>query len=91
MDTRWNFNESKFLRRKLRDEYVLLNLDGGQYYTLEGTGAFVFDLILKGAGFEKIEAAVCKTYRVAPETASKDVRDLLKHLQAKKIIQPLNA
>src|SRR3990167_6753675 len=49
MPSRWKLNERQFISRELEGEHIVLHLDSGNYFTIEGSGALIFRKLLEGA------------------------------------------
>lgn len=59
---------------------ALLNLKSNIYYSLNGVGAFIWDLIQEPKPIQEIYQAVLARYSVDPERCKADVDGLLKGL-----------
>ncbi|UVK43327.1 PqqD family protein [Mesorhizobium sp. AR07] len=62
------------------DGRALLNLKSNIYYSLNGVGAFIWDLIQEPKSILDIRGAVLARYNVDPERCKADVDALLKGL-----------
>ena len=62
------------------DGLALLNLKSNVYYSLNGVGAFIWDLIQEPRSIVDIRGAVLGRYNVDPERCQADVDALLKGL-----------
>lgn len=62
------------------DGLALLNLKSNVYYSLNGVGAFIWDLIQEPKSIADIRSAVLAHYNVEPERCRADVDALLKGL-----------
>ena len=88
MPSRWKLNERQFISRELEGEHIVLHLDSGNYFTIEGSGALIFRKLLEGASLEAIESALQRDYPSANEHAlRKDLQGFIRELEKKKIIQ----
>jgi methyltransferase-like protein len=72
------FHSSEIVTKKTGNEYVLVPLtnniaDMNSVYTLNETGAFIWELIDGKKNIEEIISAFTEEYEVDLETASKDV------------------
>jgi hypothetical protein len=65
---------------------VLLDLESGRYYTLEGSGPEVWELCDGEHELRSIVAAVSATHRVDPQIVRADVLELLDHLAAEGLV-----
>jgi hypothetical protein len=59
---------------------ALLNLQSNVYYSLNGVGAFIWNLIQRPTPIADIRSAVLARYNVDPERCKADVDALLKGL-----------
>ncbi|RWC31870.1 PqqD family protein [Mesorhizobium sp.] len=59
---------------------ALLNLKSNVYYSLNGVGAFIWELIQEPRSIADIRSAVLARYKVDPERCRADVDALLKGL-----------
>lgn len=62
------------------DGLALLNLKSNVYYSLNGVGAFIWDLIQESRSIGEIRSAVLACYNVDPVRCQADVDALLKGL-----------
>ena len=70
----------------LDGEAVMLNLQSGVYYGLDGVGFKVWGLIQEGKTFEEITHAVVEEYEVEPDECRRDVRALLRQMADKGLV-----
>lgn len=68
------------------DELVLLHLERGTYYTLNATGAFVWERIRGGATLGALRDAMVERFAVDAETAWRDLVALVGELEAEGLI-----
>jgi hypothetical protein len=67
--------------RSLDDEGLVLNLRTSDYYSLNGTGAFLWARMENGACVEDIAKEFCAEYDVTPAAAAKDIANLIRDLR----------
>ncbi len=77
----------RVLFRKLDDEIVLLDLDSGEYFSLNDTGARVWELVGEGLAAEEIADRLAREFAVTPEVAIEHVRDLCTELLAAGLLE----
>ena len=65
---------------------VLLDLKSGGYYTLNEMGSFVWSLLEGKATPARIAQAVTESYEIDPETAEKDISDLISSLRKEGLV-----
>lgn len=68
------------------DDLVLLHLDRGSYYTLNPTGAFVWERLGEGASLGAIRDAIVEAFEVDAETAWRDLVELVGELEAEGLV-----
>jgi hypothetical protein len=61
---------------------ALLDEDSGQYWNLNPTAALALQMLLDGGTTAKAVQELTEQYAVAPDTANKDVEDLVGELQS---------
>lgn len=71
---------------ELEGETVLLNLKSKQYFVLNETGAFIWELLKEEHKIEELVAAVSENFDVEPERARKDLMGLLNALEKAALI-----
>ncbi|GAB5521006.1 MAG: hypothetical protein RhofKO_32570 [Rhodothermales bacterium] len=71
-----------------QDEIVLLHPTTGQYITLSGSGAFIWQCLKSETGvqLENLITAVCQTYAVDHPTAKRDVNAFVDELLASNLL-----
>ena len=75
--------------RIINGETVILNLDNGYYYNLDGAGTDIWQAIDQGLTLDEILELLKKEYG-APETIlKKDMLEFIKNLEQKKLIKKL--
>ena len=70
--------KSDFILRKVADSYVVvpvgkLTIDFNGIINLNETGAFLFELLQKGAEREELIEKMLEEYEVSPEKAASDI------------------
>jgi hypothetical protein len=73
------------------DEVVIVNLDSGNYYSLAGSGAVIWNALAAGRPLAEIEAALAARYTGDHETLGQAVRALLDELLRENLIAPAGA
>jgi hypothetical protein len=67
-------------------EAVLLDLSSGYYYTLNRTGAAIWELLTGERDLAGVREAICERFGVSSETAWEDLASLVGHLRREKLI-----
>lgn len=65
---------------------MLLDLDGGTYFTLNEVGARIWELCDGQRSAAQISAAVAEEYDAPSQTIERDVLELLTELQAEGLV-----
>jgi hypothetical protein len=68
-------------------EMVLLHLERGVYFTLNETGAFLWERIAAGATLGELSTALAERYAVAPERAWSDLVALVAELEIEGLVE----
>lgn len=72
--------------RVIEDEAVILNLDNGQYYTLNYIGTVIWKMLGRKKSLGEIQDFLKKEYSVGEETLKKDMALIIKQLEGEKLI-----
>lgn len=77
--------------RKVLDAYLVMSTGRGTYMpnqimSLNETGAFLWNLLEKGADMGELVARMAEEYEVSPEDAARDTEAFLTQLRAKALI-----
>ncbi len=65
---------------------TLLDEDSGEYFTLNPTATLVLRTLLGGGSPEQAARALTDEYQVDPETAGRDVAELLEGLRSARLV-----
>jgi hypothetical protein len=76
----------KIIARKLQGETVLLNMENGDYFTLNTVGTEIYGHISKGKNIDEITGMLFEQYDVDKKDLEKDIRALIEKLKDKNII-----
>lgn len=74
--------------RKVAGEAVILDVDTAVYYSLDGAGLRIWELIEKRTPVDRIHRTLCEEYDAAPGRLRKDLDRLILKLKKAKIIEP---
>jgi len=66
--------------RVIDGEAIIMDVRSGVYYSMQGTGSFVWEQIDGGATVQGIAQALARRYDVSPERALQDVTSLVEQL-----------
>jgi hypothetical protein len=80
------FKEKSITSSALDDELVLLNVDTGDYYTLNKTGSFIWGLLEQTPEVSKLIDLTAQKFAIEHEKACNDILVLLNNLASEKLI-----
>lgn len=66
---------------------IILNLDSGEYHTLNPVGQFVWKLLVPDNTLSTIQSAMCSKYGISKATAKEDLFDLVTQLCRSGLVQ----
>jgi hypothetical protein len=75
------------LASELGAEVVMLNLNDGTYYGLDGAGAEIWKLLQRSARVDEIVSAIVELYDVDAVRCREDVLALLSHLVERGLVE----
>lgn len=73
--------------RVIDGEAIIMDVRSGVYYSMQGTGSFVWEQIDGGATVQDIAQALARRYDVSPERALKDVTSLVEQLLQEGVVR----
>jgi hypothetical protein len=73
--------------RKTGEEAVILDMETSEYYSANGTGTFIWELLNAGEKPDKIAKALAAEYGIPEEQAAADAAEFLHDLAKLKIIR----
>lgn len=74
--------------REVGGELVVLDFDNSQYFTVRGSGIYLFELLAEEHDREELVAALLDRYEVDEDTARGDVEEFLSDLAAAGLLVP---
>ena len=74
--------------RRIDDDVVVLDLKSSQYFTISGSGVFLFDRLAEGATEDELVQAVLAEYDVEPDVARADVVEFVQKLTDAGLVDP---
>jgi len=87
MDGYYKINSENITYRIIDNEAVVLNLETGQYYSLNETGTFIWKLLGKGINRDDLINRIAEEFEIDKRSAANDVKPLLKDLLSEKMIR----
>ena len=73
--------------RPLESGGVVLNVETGDYYELNGTGRFLWERVQEGADPDAMASALGNHYGIDPTTAEADVGSFLDDLRKRRLVE----
>jgi hypothetical protein len=78
--SRFEINERRVIGEVFEDEVVLVNLENGNYYTLDGVGAMVWSHLQTAPTLDELVATVSIHYEGVPEEIAAGLNQLLESM-----------
>lgn len=91
MSERYTFDSTKIVYEIVADEVILVNLDDGCYYMMDGTAALIWQLLVNGASVEEAARCLAGVYADAAHEIQNAIRDLVTALLANSLLLPADA
>ena len=85
-NTHVKINQPQVVHEDFEDEVVIVNLDTGNYYSIEGAGADVWRAIVQGAPVDEIANTTARSYEGGTDEIKEGVKKLLDELQSEQLI-----
>jgi hypothetical protein len=67
-------------------EAIIINLDDGNYYSMDGVGAFIWEMLAARPSLREVVECVVTCYEVSPEQARADIDGLVSSLSRENVI-----
>jgi hypothetical protein len=80
MDRRFTIDPTRIVHEALEDEVVVVNLDSGSYYMLEGTAPAIWGLLAGGASVDETIRALARHHPADTEAIASAVREFVDQL-----------
>jgi hypothetical protein len=78
--TAWHQIAPHVVREVFDDEVIIINMESGNYFSLNNTGAYVWTLIEAGYAADSIVGRMCEEFEGADASAASSVHELLDQL-----------
>ena len=79
-------NNENVVSRELEGEAVILNLESGVYFGLNGVGTRIWALIQEHGSLRQVLEAMQQEYEVAPRDLENDLLQLIEQLQSRGLV-----
>ncbi len=76
--------------KKVGEETVLLDFEGGVYYGLDSVGSRMWEMLAEGKSFEEVGAAMAEEYDATPEAIASDLDALVAELESHGLVARRN-
>lgn len=73
------------------DGSVLINLESGKVFSLNGVGAKVWTMLEQGLTFKSVIDVITQEYEVSPQQLKEDVETFIHELEGKGLLQARSA
>lgn len=87
-EQRLRINSENVVHETVDGELIAIDLTGGSYYSLSGSGPAIWALLLGGASESEICAALAVTHEGAPEAIRSGVASLIEELLESELAVP---
>ena len=77
---------SSTLAREVQGETILLHLDSGEYFGLDGIATRIWQLIVEKGDLGRVEEAMLEEFDIDRTVLSNDLRRMVDELAAKRLI-----
>lgn len=81
-------NEPNVVYETFGEEVVLVNLETGKYYSISGTGPFIWNDLAKGLDIEQVVARIQRLYSGDSATISDEVTKFAERLSDEHLLVP---
>lgn len=79
--------QKKLAYRVIEGEAFIVDAVNETLHNLNETGTRIWQLLEKGKTFDEIVEIICNEFEVSRKEVEKDIKDFLKELEAKKLIE----
>ena len=90
-DQRFHVNKLEVAAKVIDDEAIIMNLASGMYYSMDRTGAVIWEWLENGHSVRQMIEGIVGRYDVSAARASDDVVQLLGRLIDEGLVQPAPA
>jgi hypothetical protein len=87
-ETRFKVNTPTVTHETIAGESVIINLETGNYYSLQGTGANIWALVVQNGAVSEIVDELLRFYNGIPGEIEGSVTQLLAELHSERLIIP---
>ena len=91
MEPRYTLDPNQIVAETLEQEVMVVNLDNGYYYVLEGVGAELWPWVTAGASVPEAAAALAQRYTGSAAEIEAAVRSFVEGLASEGLLTPAAA
>lgn len=91
MSARFTFDNTKIVYEVVANEVVLVNLDDGCYYMMDGTAALIWQLLINGASVEEAARYLAGVYADPVDEIEAAIHELVAALHANSLLLAADA
>lgn len=88
MNDQFSFDNEKIVYEVVADEVVLVNLDEGSYYMMEGSAALIWQMLAAGATLSQTVQLLQEVYASGTERIDAETREFVDALRASQLLMP---
>jgi hypothetical protein len=88
LQTRLRPNKEEVAAKVMDGEAIMINLTNGTYYSMDGVGGAIWELVESERSLQEIAAAIAARYDVAQVAAQADVENLAAQLVEENLAHP---
>jgi len=89
-DRRWTLNQTEVAAKVIDGEAIILNLSTGLYYSLDGIGAEVWEMLVANRSMGQIVDTLAGAYAESAQRIETDVEQLVSDLERENLIVTAN-
>lgn len=86
--TRFRINGPRIIHETIEEEVIIINLDNGNYYSLDKVGAYIWGFVESGATAGEIVKEIARRYEGSRAVIETAVDQLITELQQEDLIVP---
>lgn len=87
-NTTYRVNEQKIIHETLEGETILINLETGNYYSMNETGSVAWELLIAHHSPEQITAAFASLYTIESDQVRSELPAFFEELSRQELILP---
>lgn len=87
-DVAYRVNAPQVIGETIEGELVMINLARGTYYSTDGVGATIWELVQQGLPLGKVVTAACAAYAASPGEVAPAVERFLERLVDEQLVVP---